>query len=486
MPQDYEIVIGLEAHVHLSTKSKAFCASSTQFGAAPNTCTDPVTLALPGTLPVANRVMVEYGIMLGLATKCEIRRSNRFARKHYFYPDLPKGYQISQFDEPICERGSMTIRTAESSRVIGIKRIHMEEDAGKNIHDPHCGASYLDLNRAGVPLLEVVSEPDLRSPAEAVAYLRTLRQLVRFLGISDGNMEEGSLRCDANISLRPRGEMSFGTRTEIKNINSFRFVEKALEYETVRQIKLLKSGRSVVQETLLFDSQTGTTHPMRDKEESSDYRYFPDPDLPPLRIPESWIEEVRSKMPKLPEQRYHDLMTVYGLNAYDAGVLTAEREYVDYFEEVFNHCSNAKSACNWITTEVFAKLRKQGSNQPQDVVKAAHLGSLIRLIDQEVISGKMAKNVFEEMTSSGRDPKEIVEKQGLKQITSEGDLKTMIVNVLERHSQQVGEYLAGNQRVVGFLVGQVMKASSGSANPKMVNQLLQKELDLIKQKNKDS
>ena len=484
MHQEYEIVIGLESHIQLSTKSKAFCSSSAAFGAEPNTHIDPVTLALPGALPVANRTMVEYALMLGLATDCEIRRFNRFARKHYFYPDLPKGYQISQFEEPICERGSLTVHSGESHRLIGIKRIHMEEDAGKNIHDPHAGASYIDLNRAGVPLLEVVSEPDLRSPAEAVAYLRALRQLVRFLGISDGNMEEGSLRCDANISLRPLGEMKFGTRTEIKNMNSFRFVEKALEYEAARQIKLLKSGRPVIQETLLFDSQNGVTHPMRDKEESSDYRYFPDPDLPPLLIAESWIQEVRSKMPKLPEQRLHELMTIYGLSAYDAGVLTAEREFVDYFEEVFNHCSNAKAACNWITTEIFARLRRQSLDLTNPPVPATALGALIELIDRDVISGKMAKTVFEEMQATGADPEAIVAQRGLKQLTSKDELSALARQVLKQHPRQLDEYIGGNERLLGFLVGQVIKASGGNANPKIANQLLRSEIELIRQKRK--
>jgi len=482
MQQEYEIVIGLETHIQLSTLSKAFSSSSAAFGAPPNTHVDGLTLALPGTLPVANKKMVEYAVMLGLALNCEIRSFNRFARKHYFYPDLPKGYQISQFDEPICERGSLTVRYAESRRTIGIKRVHMEEDAGKNIHDTHAGASYIDLNRAGVPLLEVVSEPDIRSPAEAVAYLRTLRQLVRYLGISHGNMEEGSLRCDANISLRPLGEMHFGTRTEIKNMNSFRFVEKALEYEAARQIKLLRSGREVVQETLLFDSQTGVTHPMREKEESSDYRYFPDPDLPPLIISESWIEDLRARMPKLPEQRLTELMQTFGLNAYDAGVLTAEREYVDYFEEVFNYCSNAKAACNWITTEVFSWLHKHNLDLSRFPIPAVHLGSLISMVDREIISGKMAKSVFEEMFLSGADPETIVSRRGLKQITREDEVRTVIKQVLDHHPRQVQELLAGNQKLFGFLVGQVMRASGGNASPKLVNQLLRQEIELIKKK----
>ncbi|RMG41305.1 MAG: Asp-tRNA(Asn)/Glu-tRNA(Gln) amidotransferase subunit GatB, partial [Candidatus Dadabacteria bacterium] len=355
---DYEVVIGLEVHVQLKTRTKIFCSSPAAFGADPNTYIDPLTLGLPGALPVFNRQVAEFAIMMGLATNCEIREFNRFARKHYFYPDLPKGYQISQYEEPICERGHIEVLCDNSTRSIGITRIHMEEDAGKSMHDPTAHCSLVDLNRAGVPLLEIVSEPDIRSPSQAAAYLRTIRQIVRWLDISDGNMEEGSLRCDANISLRPLGQMEFGTRTEIKNLNSFKFVEKALEYEVARQLAILKSGGEVVQETLLFDSDAGVTKPMRGKEESADYRYFPDPDLPPLVIKESWIEEIRRNMPVLPQKRYRELIEGYGLSEYDAGVLTADREIVEYFDRVFKTCENAKAAANWITSELFGRLNK--------------------------------------------------------------------------------------------------------------------------------
>ena len=331
---EFETVIGLEVHVQLSTQSKMFCNASAAYGGEPNEYIDPVTLGLPGALPVANKRAVEFAIMLGLATNSEIRRFNRFARKHYFYPDLPKGYQISQFDEPICERGSVEFYMGEAKRTIGLKRIHMEEDAGKNIHDSRTQASLVDLNRAGVPLLEVVSEPEIRSPAEAAAYLRSIRQLVRYLGVSDGNMEEGSLRCDANISLRPVGQLKFGTRTEIKNLNSFKFVERALEYEVARQMALLKNGQAITQETLLFDSATGTTRPMRSKEESADYRYFPDPDLPPVVVEESWVREVEAKLPKLPAKWVQDLVSEYGLSLYDATVLTGEKAAVEFFNAV--------------------------------------------------------------------------------------------------------------------------------------------------------
>lgn len=473
---EFETVIGLETHVQLSTKSKIFCGSSTEFGADPNEFTDPVTLGLPGALPVANKRAVEFAMMLGTAMNCEIRRFNRFARKHYFYPDLPKGYQISQFEEPICERGHITIQIEDAHRTIGIKRIHMEEDAGKNIHDSRTSSSLIDLNRAGVPLLEIVSEPDLRSPAEAAAYLRTLRQIVRFLDISDGNMEEGSLRCDANISLRPVGTVKFGTRTEIKNINSFKFVERALEYEIARQLSLLKAGKSIVQETLLFDSATGVTKPMRSKEESADYRYFPDPDLPPLVIEESWIREVTARMPKLPEQRVKELVEGYGLTSYDAHVLTVERSYVDFFEEVFAICQNAKLACAWVTSELFGALNKKGIDLKDSPVSAKQLGELLKLIDSETISGKMAKSVFEEMFVTGRNPHEIVAEKGLKQITSDDEIRRIVQDVFTKNPTQLQEYLGGNERLHMYFVGQVMKATSGSANPKKVNEVLGAEL----------
>ena len=473
---EYETVIGLEVHAQLSTKSKIFCGASAAFGGEPNEFVDPLTLGLPGSLPVLNRKVVEYAIMLGLAVDCEIRQFNRFARKHYFYPDLPKGYQISQYEEPICERGHLEISLAESTRTIGIKRIHMEEDAGKNIHDARTESSLVDLNRAGVPLLEIVSEPDIRSPAEAAAYLKAIRQLVRYLNISDGNMEEGSLRCDANISLRPVGEMKFGTRTEIKNINSFRYVEKALEFEVARQLSLLKKGEKIVQETLLFDSVSGTTRSMRSKEESADYRYFPDPDLPPLVVQESWINEIRSKMPTLPNEYRKQLVQAYGLSEYDATVLTDERADAEYFEQVFGVCSNARLSCSWVTTELFGALKKAGIGIAKSPIAAKHLGGLVKLIDTEVISGKMAKSVFEEMWKTGEEPQSIIDRKGLKQITSDQDILKSITQVFGQSSDQLAEYVAGDDRLHGFFVGQVMKLTGGSANPKKVNELISSEI----------
>lgn len=472
---DYETVIGLEVHVQLSTQSKIFCSASAAFGGEPNEYIDPVTLGLPGALPVVNKRVIEFAIMLGLATNCEIRSYNRFARKHYYYPDLPKGYQISQFDEPICERGRVEFYMGEVMRTVGLKRIHMEEDAGKNIHDTRTQSSLVDLNRAGVPLLEVVSEPELHSPAEASAYLRSIRQLVRYLDISDGNMEEGSLRCDANISLRPVGSQKLGTRTEIKNINSFKFVERALEYEITRQLSLLKNGQQIVQETLLFDSTNGSTRPMRSKEESSDYRYFPDPDLPPVIVEESWIRDVQSRLPKMPAQWISELMQQYGLSFYDASVLTTERDHVEYFEQVFAVCGNAKLACNWVTSELFGLLNKAGLDLSKSPVSAKSLGTLVGMVEKETLSGKMAKSVFEEMFASGSDPEAIVEKKGLKQITNDEEILAIIRKEFEARPSELTGYLGGNERLHGFFVGQVMKATGGSANPKKVNELIQQE-----------
>lgn len=477
---EYEAVIGLEVHAQLTTRSKAFCSSSTEFGKGVNELCDPVTLGLPGALPVINRRMVDFAIMLGLATNCEIKRYNRFARKHYFYPDLPKGYQISQYEEPICKRGHIKVRFDDSVRTIGITRIHMEEDAGKNIHDARSGTSLVDLNRAGVPLLEIVSEPDLRTPQEAAAYLKTMRQILRYLEICDGNMEEGSMRCDANVSVRLIGESALGTRTELKNINSFKFVEKALEYEIARQISVIKGGGQIVQETRLYDSVAGTTHSMRSKEESADYRYFPDPDLPPLRITESWILKIQSLMPALPEDARVRLIETYGLSDYDATLLTSERSYIDYFETAFNVCSNAKGVSNWLTTELFGYLNNEGLGLEQSKVTAEALGTLIKLIDTEVISGKMAKAVFEEMFKSGKSPEVIVQERGLKQITDPEEVRKIVLKVIADNPKQLLELQNGNDRLFGFFVGQSMKLSGGNLNPKITNDILREELDKLK------
>ena len=476
---EYETVIGLEVHVQLATKSKIFCSSSAAYGGEPNEYIDPVTLGLPGALPVLNRLVVDFAIMTGLSMGCQIRNFNRFARKHYFYPDLPKGYQISQFDEPICEYGSLLVRFDEApgstegspARSIGVRRIHMEEDAGKNIHDIRTDTSLVDLNRAGVPLLEIVSEPDMRSAAEAAQYLRTVRQLVRYLGVSDGNMEEGSLRCDANVSLRKRGAPEYGTRAEIKNLNSFKFVERAIEYEVARQAQVLNAGQKVIQETRLFDSVNGTTRSMRSKEESSDYRYMPDPDLPPLMIEESWISKIRGEMPTLPEGWRKILCETLGLSTYDAQVLIGERENVEFFDAVLKVSGNPKAACNWVTTELFGALNKLNLSLKDTPVSAKSLGELIKLIDSDAISGKAAKTVFEEMLATSKDPEIIVKEKGLQQVSDAGSVEPIVNSVIEKFTGQFAEYVAGNDKLHGFFVGQVLKAG-GSANPKLVNELI--------------
>ena len=472
----FETVIGLEVHVQLSTASKIFCRSSTAFGADPNHHVDPVTMGFPGALPVLNKKVVESAMRLGLALNCDIRNHNRFARKHYFYPDLPKGYQISQFEEPICERGAIKISVEDTVRTIGITRIHMEEDAGKNIHDARTQASLIDLNRAGVPLLEVVSEPDLRSAAEAVAFLKTLRQIVRHLDVGDGNMEEGSLRCDANISLRPEGQLKYGTRAEIKNLNSFKFVEQAIEYEVARQTKLLREGKTIDQETRLFDNTSGVTKSMRGKEGAADYRYMPDPDLPPLVIEESWITRVKNSMPMLPEQKREQLVKSFGLSDYDASVLTSDRSFIEFFERTFSICQNAKAACNWITSELFGLLNKNGIELGQSPISSHNLGELIKAVDSEIISGKMAKGIFEEMFTTGKSAKDIIESKGLKQITDPTEVAKLVNQAFDNNQTQLSEYLAGDERIHPFFVGQVMKLSGGKANPRLVNEIIKTEL----------
>lgn len=479
---EFEAVIGLETHVQLATNTKIFCSASAAYGGDPNEYVDALTLGLPGALPVLNRKVVEYAIMLGLATECEIRRFNRFARKHYFYPDLPKGYQISQYDEPICERGTVQIEIEGITRSIGIKRIHMEEDAGKNIHDSRTHSSLIDLNRAGVPLLEVVTDPDIRTPAEAGAYLKAIRQLVRFLGVSDGNMEEGSLRCDANISLRPAGSLKFGTRTEVKNLNSFKFVERALEYEIARQMSVLRSGGKVEQETLLFDSATGTTRSLRSKEDSADYRYFPDPDLPPVIVDNSWIERIRGQMPTLPRQAKDELTNKYGLSPYDASVLTGEKVSVDFFYRTLEICPNAKLVCNWLTSELFGALNAKGLPLEASPISADNLGGLLKRLEDGTLSGKMAKTVFAEMFETSKTAEEIIQAKGLKQIVDDGPIIEMLKQVIDANASQFQEYLDGNDRLHPFFVGQVMKLAKGSANPQKVNELISKEVEARRQK----
>ncbi|HMO02371.1 MAG TPA: Asp-tRNA(Asn)/Glu-tRNA(Gln) amidotransferase subunit GatB [Oligoflexia bacterium] len=474
---EFEPVIGLEVHVQLATQSKMFSAAEVSFGKEANFNIDPLTLGLPGSLPVINKKAVQFAIILGLALSCEIKKFNRFARKHYFYPDLPKGYQLSQYEEPICERGQLQVTFENGLRTIGITRIHIEEDAGKNIHDPRTQTTLIDLNRAGVPLLEIVSEPDLRSPTEAAAYLRALRQLCRYLAISNCDMEQGEFRCDANISLRPVGEIKFGTRTEIKNLNSFRFVERAIEYEIARQASIIKSGGKIIQETVLFDPETGTTKSMRSKEEAADYRYFPCPDLPPLIIEDVWINQLREKMPILPWQAKKRLLETFSLSPYDADLLTSEREYLDYFEGVVAICENGKLAANWICSELFGFLNKHGLPLDKSPITADKLGELLKLVNSGEISGKIAKQVFEEMFASGENPSAIIERLNLKQINDPAEITKIIKKILEAKNEQVVEYKNSDpriqQKIKTFFIGQIMKETAGKANPVAVNQILE-------------
>jgi aspartyl-tRNA(Asn)/glutamyl-tRNA(Gln) amidotransferase subunit B len=473
---EYEAVIGLEVHAQLSTDSKLFATSSTAAGKDPNTLTDPVTLGLPGCLPVLNKRAVDFAIKLGLATDCSIERVSVFARKHYFYPDLPKGYQISQYDKPICLQGHLDIRVGENTKRIGITRIHLEEDAGKNVHAANEDASYVDLNRAGVPLVEIVSEPDMRNAQEAGAYMRQLRQIVRYLDVCDGNMEEGSLRCDANVSLRPVGREKFGTKVEIKNLNSFRFVEKALEFEIERQTTMLERGEQIVQETRLWDDVTNSTRAMRSKEYAEDYRYFPDPDLLPLVVDEEWVRRIRESLPELPRQTFARFKKLYGLDDYYCDLLTEEKLVARYFDEAVAVHHNPVAIANWITTELFGYLNREGLNMAKCPVSPQDLGSLVQLIDSDTISGKIAKTVFEEMFRSGASPKNIVEQKGLKQVSDPSQITSVIKQVLEQNPGQVQAYKSGKTKMFGFFVGQIMKETGGKANPQLVNELLEKAL----------
>jgi len=472
---EFETVIGLEIHAQMKTRSKIFCGCSTEFGAPPNTQTCPVCLGMPGSLPVLNRKVVESAIKLGLATESILNRENRFARKNYFYPDLPKGYQISQFDLPICEHGRIEIEVeGQPAKTIGITRIHMEEDAGKLVHDEREPVSYVDLNRTGTPLLEIVSEPDLRSPEEATAYLKKLHAIVRYLDICDGNMQEGSFRCDANISLRPRGQEEFGTRTELKNMNSFRNVQLALEYEVRRQRDLLLEGGQVVQQTLLWDPDRGQTEPMRGKEEAHDYRYFPDPDLIPVVLDEAWIEAVRAGLPELPDKRRQRFIGQFELTDYDAALLTASRELADYFEAALGEYGNAKKLANFIGTEL---LRDYGPERIGECpVKPAQLARLLKMTEEGAISGKIAKTVFAEMLATGHDPEQIVKAKGLVQMSDEGELVALVREILAANPDQVQQFREGKTKVMGFFVGQLMQKTKGQANPQMANKLFQQEL----------
>ena len=474
---NYEAVIGLEIHVQLATKSKIFSGASTAYGADPNTQACAVDVALPGVLPVLNKEVVHMAAKFGLAIEAEVAHRSVFARKNYFYPDLPKGYQISQYELPIVGKGHVDIEleNGETKR-IGVTRAHLEEDAGKSLHEDFAGMTGIDLNRAGTPLLEVVSEPDMRSAAEAVAYMKKMHSLVRYLEICDGNMQEGSFRCDANVSVRPEGQQAFGTRAEIKNMNSFRFVERAINHEIERQIDLIEDGGEVVQETRLYDSARDETRPMRSKEEANDYRYFPDPDLLPVVIDDVYLDQVRTELPELPDQKKQRYMESFGLSAYDAGVLTSSRELSDYFEIVAEKTGDAKLSANWINGELAARLNKEEMEIGTSKVSAEAYAELLTRIKDNTISGKIAKDVFEAMWSGDGRADEIIESQGLKQITDSGAIEAMVDDVIASNPEQFEQLKGGKDKLMGFFVGQVMKASKGKANPAQVNELMRKKL----------
>ncbi|GBE01396.1 MAG TPA: Asp-tRNA(Asn)/Glu-tRNA(Gln) amidotransferase subunit GatB [Nitrospirae bacterium] len=469
-----EVVIGIEIHAQLLTATKIFCGCSTAFGRDPNTQTCPVCIGMPGVLPVLNRRAVEFAIKTGLAMNCSISPYSRFARKNYFYPDLPKGYQISQYELPICEHGHVDITADGVRRRIGITRVHLEEDAGKNIHRKD--GSYVDLNRAGVPLLEIVTEPDIRTPKEAAIFMRKLRTILRYLSICDGNMEQGSMRCDANVSMRPVGSTGLGTKTEIKNINSFRFVEKALEYEIKRQTRIISEGGSILQETRLWNPDTGTTHSMRVKEEAHDYRYFPEPDLVPVVVEKSLIEDTVKTLPELPDEKKSRYIEEFGLPEYDAEVLTEERSIAEWFERAVGLGGKPKTVSNWMMTELLCLMNEKGQEIDGIKITPEMLIKMLSLIDDGTISGKIAKTVFTEMFNSGKDPETIVGEKGLTQITDTSELEREVEEILEAYPREVERFRNGETRLQGFFVGQVMKATRGKANPKMVNDILRKKL----------
>jgi aspartyl-tRNA(Asn)/glutamyl-tRNA(Gln) amidotransferase subunit B len=474
---EFESVIGLEVHAQLKTKTKIFCGCSTAFGAPPNTHTCPVCLGMPGVLPVLNKKVVDYTLRMAIATHCEISRESRFARKNYFYPDLPKGYQISQYELPIAEHGYVDVMVNDSIQRIGITRIHMEEDAGKLGHDPDRPVSMVDFNRTGVPLIEIVSEPDIRSPQAAGAYLRQLRSIVRYLGICDGNLEEGSFRCDANVSIRPQGDAKLGTRTELKNLNSFKHVEKALLYEISRQKEVLLDGGRIVQETRLWDPDKNKTASMRGKEEAHDYRYFPDPDLLPLVIDADWIEGIKKSLPELPDQKKKRFMDQFELPSYDADLLTSDRELADYFEDCVRIFQQPKTVSNWVMGSLLGMLNATNKTIDKSPVSPNNLAALLELIEAGVISGKIAKTVFDEMAQTGKPARKIVEEKGLVQITDTDAIDDAISKVIADNPAEVEAYKNGKTKLMGFFVGQVMRETRGKANPKLVNEILKKKLN---------
>lgn len=475
----YEAVIGLEVHAQLLTSSKVFCGCPVKFGAEANTQVCPVCLGMPGTLPVLNQTAVEFAIKMALATHCKINPKSIFARKNYFYPDLPKGYQISQYNEPLTQKGYIDIEVNDAKKRIGITRIHMEEDAGKLLHGESyedADYSFVDLNRAGVPLIEIVSEPDMRSSEEAVEYLKALRDILVYLEICDGNMEEGSFRCDANVSVRPVGQKEFGTKAELKNMNSFRFVQKAIEYEINRQIEVIEDGGKVIQETRLFDSDKGVTISMRSKEEAHDYRYFPEPDLLPLQLDEAWIEEIKRTLPELPSEKRERFVREYGIPSYDAGVLCASKELANYYESSTSLFNNPKVVSNWVMGEILRLLKEDNREIKDCPVKPEKLAELMKMVDKGAINFKTGKEVLEEVYKTGKDPEAIVKGKGLVQISDEAVLIKAIDEIIAANPKEVAEYKAGKEKLFSFFVGQTMKATKGQANPQVLNKLLKEKL----------
>lgn len=469
---EYEVVIGLEVHAELSTKTKIYCGCSTEFGSAPNTHCCPVCTGMPGALPVLNEKVVEYAVRAGLATNCKIARESKQDRKNYFYPDLPKAYQISQFDLPLCEHGHVDVVVDGKKKDIGITRIHIEEDAGKLVHDNYTGGTLVDLNRAGVPLIEIVSEPDMRSAEEAVAYVERLKGILEYIGVSDCKMQEGSLRADVNLSLRPVGSEKFGTRTETKNLNSFRAIARSIEFEIQRQKEVLESGEVVHQETRRWDDEAGEGYAMRTKEEAHDYRYFPEPDLMPIRLTEEYIKNIQDTLPELPESRKARYIEELGLPEYDAGIITSSKHLSDFFEAATKECENAKAVSNWIMTDIIRVVREKGIEYNELPFTPKQFAKLITLIDKGIISGSIAKKVFEEMVETGKDAEKIVEEKGLVQISDEKAIKEVVDKIIAANPQSVEDYKNGKDRALGFLVGQCMKEMKGKGNPQILNKLI--------------
>ncbi len=474
---EYEVIIGLEVHAELSTKTKIYCGCTTEFGGDPNTHCCPVCTGMPGALPVLNEKVVEYAVRAGIATNSEISRNSKQDRKNYFYPDLPAGYQTSQFDLPLCENGSLDININGVSKKIGITRIHIENDAGKLVHDLYTGGTLVDLNRAGVPLIEIVSRPDIRSAEEAVAYVEKLKGILEYIGVSDCKMQEGSLRADVNLSLRPVGSEKFGTRTETKNLNSFRAISRLIEFEIERQKEILESGGVVLQQTIRWDDEKGEGIPMRAKEEASDYRYFPEPDLMPIKLSEGYIENIRSTLPELPEFRYKRYVEELNLPEYDAGIITSSKALSDFFEAAEKECGNAKAVSNWIMTDIIRVAKEFGVEYSELPITAIQLAHLITLIDKGTISGKIAKDVFVDMLETSNDPEKIVEEKGLLQISDEGAIKEVVDKIIAANPQSIADYKAGKDKALGFLVGQCMKEMKGKGNPQILNKLILEELN---------